>query len=70
MAGDEALVMISLVIILALLCGKRSFIQQMGLSLEMRRMRRNVSILSIQQQNNIQRRKCKTVGLSKTTVLA
>ena len=56
MKGDEVLVMTSLVIIFAVfLQRRRSFIQQMRLmSLQMRKMRRNLLILSIQQRNNIQ----------------
>ena len=57
MKGDELLVMTSLVIIVAVFLWRRgSFIQQkMRLtSLQMRKMRRNLLILSIQQQNNIQ----------------
>ena len=48
--------MTSLVIIFAVfLQRRRSFIQQMRLmSLQMRKMRRNLLILSIQQRNNIQ----------------
>ena len=66
MKGDEVLVMTSLVIIFAVfLQRRRSFIQQMRLmSLQMRKMRRNLLILSIQQQNNIQCHKwdkCKTM---------
>ena len=55
--------MISLAIILAVsLRRKKSFIQRKGLrSLQMRRMRRDVFILSNQQRNNIQRRKRKTI---------
>ena len=56
MKGDEVLVMTSLVIIFAVfLQRRRSFIQQMRLmSLQMRKMRRNLLILSIQQRRNIQ----------------
>ena len=56
MKGDEVLVMTSLVIIFAVfLQRRRSFIQQMRLmSLQMRKMRRNLLILSMQQRNNIQ----------------
>ena len=56
MKGDEVLVMTSLVIIFAVfLRRRRSFIQQMRLmSLQMRKMRRNLLILSMQQRNNIQ----------------
>ena len=56
MKGDEVLVMTSLVIIFAVfLRRRRSFNQQMRLmSLRMRKMRRNLLILSIQQRNNIQ----------------
>ena len=56
MKGDEVLVMTSRVIIFAVfLRRRRSFIQQMRLmSLQMRKMRRNLLILSIQQRNNIQ----------------
>ena len=53
MKGDEVLVMTSLVIIFAVfLQRRRSFIQQMRLmSLQMRKMRRNLLILSIRQRN-------------------
>lgn len=56
MKGDEVLVMTSRVIIFAVfLRRRRSFIQQMRLmSLQMRKMRRNLLILSMQQRNNIQ----------------
>ena len=56
MKGDEVLVMTSGVIIFAVfLRRRRSFIQQMRLmSLQMRKMRRNLLILSMQQRNNIQ----------------
>ena len=55
--------MISLAVILAVfLRRKKSFIQWKGLrSLQMRRTRRDVFILSTQQRNNIQRRKRKTI---------
>ena len=47
--------MTSLVIIFSIFLRMRSFIQQMRLvSLQMRKMRRNLLILSIQQRNNIQ----------------
>ena len=50
MKGDEVLVMTSIVIIYAVfLRGRRSFIQQMRfMSLQMRNMRQNLLILSIQ----------------------
>ena len=51
MKGDEVLVMTSIVIICAVLFlrGRRSFIQQMRfMSLQMRNMRQNLLILSIQ----------------------
>ena len=56
MKGDEVLVMTSRVIIFAVILRRRgSFIQQMRLmSLQMRKMRRNLLILSIEQRNNIQ----------------
>ena len=55
MKGDEVLEMTSLVIIFAVFLQRRSFIQQMRLtSLQMRKMGRNLLILSIQQRNNIQ----------------
>ena len=56
MKGDEVLVMTSRVIIFAVfLRRRRSFIQQMRLMfLQMRKMRRNLLILSMQQRNNIQ----------------
>ena len=56
MKGDEVLVMTFLVIIFAVfLRRRRSFFQQMRLiSLQIRKMRRNLLILSIQQRNNIQ----------------
>ena len=56
MKGDEVLVMTSLVIIFAVFLRRRSrFIQQTRLmSLQMRMMRRNLLILSIQQRSNIQ----------------
>ena len=63
MAGEEALLMSSLVLILAIFLRKRrSFVQRMRLmSRQMRRMRQNVVILAIQRQNNIHRRKRKTM---------
>ena len=63
MAGEEALLMRSLVLILAIFLRKRRcFVQRMRLmSRQMRRMRRNVVILAIQRQNNIHRRKRKTM---------
>ena len=63
MAGEEALLMSSLVLILAIFLRKRrSFVQRMRLmSRQMRRMRQNVVILVIQCQNNIHRRKRKTM---------
>ena len=66
MKGDEVLVMTSRVIIFAVfLRRRRSFIQQMRLmSLQMRKMGRNLLILSIQQRNNIRCHnwdKCKTM---------
>lgn len=56
MKGGEVLLMTSRVIIFAVfLRRRRSFIQQMRLmSLQMRKMRRNLLILSMQQRNNIQ----------------
>ena len=63
MAGDEALVMTSLVLIMAIfLRRRRTFFQRMQLmALQTRRMRRNAVMLSIQQQNNINHRKHKTM---------
>lgn len=62
MAGDEALVMTSLVLIMAIfLRRRRTFFRRMRLmALQTRRMRRNAVMLSIQQQNNINHRKRKT----------
>ena len=48
MKGDEVLVMTSLVIIFSIFLRRRSFIQQMRL---MRKIRRNLLILSIRQRN-------------------
>ena len=39
------------------------------MSLQMRRMRRNAVILSIQQENKIHRRKHKTCGFTQATIL-
>ena len=63
MAGDEALVMTSLVLIMAIfLRRRRTFFRRMRLmALQTRRMRRNAVMLSIQQQNNINHRKRKTM---------
>ena len=69
MAGDEAFLMTSLVLILAIfLRRRRRFFQRMRLmSRGMERTRRIVVIRTI--QNTRYRRNHKTVGLSKTTVL-
>ena len=48
MKGDEVLVMTSLVIIFSIFLRRRSFIQQMRL---MRKIRRNLLILSIRQRD-------------------
>ena len=48
MKGDEVLVMTSLVIIFSIFLRRRSFVQQMRL---MRKIRRNLLILSIRQRN-------------------
>lgn len=62
MAGEEALLMSSLELILAIFLWKRSFVQRMWLiSRQMRRMQQNVVILAIQHQNNIHCRKRKTM---------
>ena len=68
MAGEEAPLMSSLVLILAIFLRKRrSFVQRMRLmSRQMRRMRQNIVILAIQRQNNIHRRKRKTMCLYPT----
>ena len=62
MAGDEALVMTSLVLIMAIfLRRRRTFFRRMRLmALQTRRMRGN-AVMSIQQQNNINHRKRKTM---------
>ena len=73
MAGDEALVITSLVLIMAIfLRNKRTFFRRMRLmALQTRTMRRNAVMLPIQQQNNINPapQTQDDVGLSKTTIL-
>ena len=63
MVGEEALLMSSLGLILAIFLRKRrSFVHRMRLmSRQMRRMRQNVVILAIQHQNNIHHCKRKTM---------
>ena len=63
MAGDEALVMTSLVLIMAIFQRRRrTFFWRMRLmALQTRKMRRNAVMLSIQQQNNINHYKRKTM---------
>ena len=63
MAGDEALVITSLVLIMAIfLRNRRTFFRRMRLmALQTRKMRRKVVMLSIQQQNNINHRERKTM---------
>ena len=63
MAGDEALVMTSLVLIKAIfLRRRRTFFRRMRLmALQTRKIQRNAVMLSIQQQNNINHCKRKTM---------
>ena len=65
MAGDEALVMTSLVLTMAIfLRRRRTFFRRMRpMALQTRKMRRNAVMLSIQQQNNINHRNSKTTIL-------
>ena len=59
MEGDEALVITSLVLIMAIFLRRRSRRMRL-MALQTRRMQRNAVMLSIQQQNNINHRKRKT----------